>query len=221
MRLFFAPFAAFGPDDVDTGNFLPHISLLLLSSSTLSGIFTSELHQIQTPPDDRGTRADCRTGWVFPLFQIDQLCNSFHFFALGTGHLSYSLHFSPLLRYCLHCTSFHFFPILCTLHCAVHFFALIDPFTLTPLSSRRCCCPRFFDASTNLASFPHFLFFKEFIKNVDPGHIQRLKAVISRGSAGNENPVQSSQNVDLVGLQMLQAWMNRLMNHQLWCCCCS
>ena len=103
------------------------------------------------------------------------------------------------------CTSFNFYPILCTLHCAVHFFALIDPFTLPPLSSRRCCCPPFFDASTNLASFPHFLFFKEFIKNVDRGHIQRLKAVISRGSVGNENPVQSSQNVDLVGLQMLQA----------------
>ena len=141
----------------------------------------------------------------------------FHYFrSTDCAVLSTSLHlaldifhilciFPPSLCYCLHCTSFHFFPILCTLHCAVHFFAHIDPFTLPPLSSRRCCCPPFFDASTNLASFPHFLFFQEFIKNVKYGHIQRLKAVISRGSAGNENPVQSSQNIDLVGLQMLQA----------------
>ena len=89
------------------------------------------------------------TSFIFFAFSpFVTLLSALHSFLF----LSNSLHFAL-------CCS-----LLCTLHCAVHFFALIDPFTLTPLSSRRCCCPPFFDASTNLSNFPRFLFFKEFIK---------------------------------------------------------
>ena len=97
---------------------LPHISLLLLSSSTLFGIFTSELHQIQTPPDDRGTRADCRTGWVFPLFQIDWLSailsTSLHL-ALDIFHILCIFPLRYITVYIAHLfISFQFFA-LCTL----------------------------------------------------------------------------------------------------------
>lgn len=119
---FLAPFGAFGPDDVDTGNFLPHISLLLLSSSTLSGIFTSELHQIQTPPDDRGTRADCRTGWVFRFFG-----------STDCAILSTSLHLALFIYLHLALDIFHIlciFPLCYVTVCIAHLFISFQFFAL-------------------------------------------------------------------------------------------
>ena len=128
------------------------------------------------------------------------VCNSFHFFALGTvhifvlgtGYLSYSLHFP--LRYVTVCIaqlfiSFQFFALCTVLFTSLHLSTL----------SRSHHFPH--DALAALHSltpppiFPLFPIFskKNDKKNVIHGHIQRLKAAIFRGSAGNENPVQSSQ----------------------------
>ena len=102
---------------------LPHISLLLLSSSTLFGIFI-----IGTAPNSNSTQWQRNEGRLsdgvgFSLFWIDRLCNSFHFFAFGTlylfalGHWTsqISLHFFPLL-----CTA-QLFTILCTFSNSLHF----------------------------------------------------------------------------------------------------
>ena len=102
---------------------LPHISLLLLSSSTLFGIFI-----IGTAPNSNSTQWQRNEGRLsdgvgFSLFWIDRLCNSFHFFAFGTVYLfalghwtsQVSLHFFPLL-----CTA-QLFTILCTFSNSLHF----------------------------------------------------------------------------------------------------
>ena len=114
MRLIFCPLCCIWSGWRRHWHRLPHISLLLLSSSTLFGIFTSELHQIQTPPDDRGTRADCRTGWVFP-----------HFRSTDCAVLSTSLHLALDIFHIL-CI----FPVRYVTVCIAHLFISFQFFAL-------------------------------------------------------------------------------------------